>query len=228
MQAKCAFVVPAAGIGSRFGSHVPKQYAQIHGKSVLEHTLNALHQALPDAPIVVAKSSQDHYFDRISLDYPVITCEGGSTRAHSVLNALKTLPHSVEWVLVHDGARCCVEVKDIENLVHQCTSQNQSGMLVAPSTDTLKQVKEGMVQTTIDRTLIYRALTPQMFKKDQLIEAIEQAMQRGLEMTDDASALEALGYPVMAIEGRATNIKITYPEDLAFAKNHLHQEETLC
>lgn len=225
MQAKLAFVVPAAGSGSRFESELPKQYHKIDELTVIEHTLSAL--APFEHPIVVALSPNDKVFE--TLEYPqslVTTVKGGDARADSVLSALMHLKKTSnpDWVLVHDAARPCVFYEDIENLIEACLSQDKGGLLVAPSIDTLKFMDGTEVAATLDRSQIRRALTPQMFKLDELIQAMEHAQDKQLNVTDEASCMEAVGYQPVTVECLSANIKITVPHDLQVAKVLIEEE----
>lgn len=222
-------VVPAAGVGKRMGGSVPKQYLNIAGQPVLQHTLERLLAVERISGVVVALSADDGYWPDLpaSTHARVIRAKGGQERADSVLSALNTLSLQAspeDWVLVHDAARPCVTVADINRLIDTLTAHAVGGILAVPVSDTLKQVESFTVTATVDRTHIWRAQTPQMFRLDALRQALVLAREHGLVVTDEASALELQGYRPAIVEGRADNIKITHPEDLILATFYLEQQ----
>ncbi len=224
-------VVPAAGVGKRMRARRPKQYLQLAGSSVLERTLSRLLQADVFQGIAVAVSSGDPYWPELAVSGNplVITAEGGRERANSVLNALQALHGQAsdnDWVLVHDAARPCLTTSDIHLLIETLQDEPVGGILALPSPDTLKHVEDGSITATIDRSRVWRALTPQMFRYGMLRAALQSAAageQRGA-VTDEASALEMQGLQPKIVEGRSDNIKITRPEDLALANFYLEQQ----
>jgi len=224
----CWAVVPAAGAGKRMQAALPKQYLVLNGKPVIEHTLARLLQSAVFQAVAVAISQDDPYWPElpISKHANVITAPGGKERADSVLSALKALQDRAadeDWVLVHDAARPCITVQDILRLVDALKDHPVGGILALPSHDTLKQVRNAGIIGSIDRTSIWRALTPQMFRYRMLKEALQQAAGNPL-ITDEASALEILGLQPAIVEGRPDNIKITRPEDLALAQFYMGQQ----
>ncbi|MDA0631095.1 MAG: 2-C-methyl-D-erythritol 4-phosphate cytidylyltransferase [Proteobacteria bacterium] len=222
-------VVPAAGLGRRMAAEVPKQYLQIAGVTLLEHTLRALLDCAQLRGLVVALDPGDRRPDGIALlsDPRVMTALGGANRAESVrsgLALLETMAEPDDWVLVHDAARPCLPLEVLMAFIDTITSTAVGGLLAQPSTDTLKQVDgDGMVASTLDRSTIWRAQTPQMFRLRILCSAFDQARNAGLRVTDEASAVEAAGHPVQIIEGPASNIKVTVPDDLELVKVHLRR-----
>lgn len=220
-------IVPAAGIGSRMNSAIPKQYISLHGQSILSHTLNKLANVEQISAIYVALSPSDEYFNTLNINHSQIkTVEGGETRAQSVLNALNALKATPPiWVLVHDAARPLVEIKDINTLLEACFSQNQGGILAAKVRDTIKQGAK-LVETTIPREQLWQALTPQVFKYNELLNALTDALNAEVNITDEASAMEWANQPVQLIAGRSDNIKITTPEDIQLANFLLAQQLT--
>jgi len=135
-----------------------------------------------------------------------------------------------QWVLVHDAARPCVTHEDIDKLIEQCLGNNCGGILAVPVVDTMKlatesTVNETSVSETVERTHLWHAFTPQMFKVKELKQAIEQAQDKGLVITDESSAIEYAGLPSLLVSGRRDNIKITRPEDLALASFYLEQQQ---
>lgn len=224
-------IVPAAGVGKRMLASCPKQYLTINNQTILSHTVNRLLSHKNIAKVVLALSDDDGYFAKTSLiDNPnVIRVSGGKERVDSVLSGLRTVDEN-QWVLVHDAARPCVTHDDIDKLIEQCLASNTGGLLAAPVVDTMKRstvhnANEVMsVSKTIERSCLWHALTPQMFKAQELKQAIEQAQRKGLAITDESSAIEYAGLPSLLISGRRDNIKITRPEDLALASFYLSQQ----
>lgn len=214
-------VIPAAGIGSRMQAACPKQYLKVADKTILELTLNCFLQHPGLRGAVLALATHDHWWPQLSCaDNPLIsTVEGGAERANSVLNALMALSASGadkdDWVLVHDAARPLLERPDLDRLLSTLAQDPVGGLLAVPARDTLKQVTaDGHVVTSIDRSVIWHALTPQMFRLGLLQENLTAALAAGAAVTDESSALEWGGYAPRVVEGSANNIKITRPEDL--------------
>lgn len=212
------------------GGHCPKQYLMLQGKTVLQHTLERL-ASLPLAGIVICLAENDPYWEQLSLNLPVplIRAIGGTERCHSVLNGLKTLKSqavATDWVLVHDAARPCVRVADMQKLMDQLADHPVGGLLAIPVRDTMKRTKAGTtsVQETVNRTDLWHALTPQMFRLQPLMTALEMALARGAVVTDDAQAMEQQGLQPILVEGHADNIKITHPQDLQLAELFLTQQ----
>ena len=222
-------VVPAAGIGTRMGAACPKQYLSLAGKTVIENTLERL-LALPDiAGMVLALSADDPYWDRLPLaQHPVIhRIPGGAERCHSVLNALEFLSIKAspdDWVLVHDAARPCVSLRNIIELIEAIKDHPVGGILGVPVSDTLKQVEAKQIQATADRSLLWHAQTPQIFRLGLLHNCLQRALAEGKIITDESSAVEAYGYQPIMVQGRSDNIKITRPEDLAIAAMLIQQQ----
>lgn len=217
-------LVPAAGSGRRFGADIPKQYLHAAGKPLIEHALDALlsHDAIEG--VVVALSAEDPHWPRWTCLHgkPVITCVGGGERAESVLAALRALPADVAadtLVLVHDAARPNLRADDITRL-HDAAMTNADGaILAAPVRDTLKRADpDAAIAMTEPRAGIWRALTPQAFRRDLLLRALEAAHVDGVVVTDDAQAVERLGLHPKLVEGREDNLKVTTPADLVVAE----------
>ena len=229
-------VVPAAGAGKRMLSDCPKQYLMIGNECVLTHTINNLLSHPLINEVVVALSEKDEYFNELALakNPRVHKVIGGAERVNSVLKGLLS-KHVVQntWVLVHDAARPCVSHKDITALIELCTLNNCGGLLAIPVVDTIKQsneiiqcnkspnTKPTQVDKTIDRAALWQALTPQMFKTNQLIHAIEAALEQSLDITDESSAIEMAKIPSILVMGSRQNIKITRPDDLPLAAFYL-------
>ncbi len=128
-------------------------------------------------------------------------------------------------ILVHDAARPCIREEDITLLIHRLGDDEVGGLLGVPVTDTLKRVADGRVIETIDRSSLWRALTPQMFRPGMLRDALQRAVDSGQHVTDDASAMELAGFVPKMIEGHADNIKITRPQDLRLAELYMSEQE---
>jgi len=224
-------IVPAAGVGKRMLASCPKQYLEINNQSILTHTTNLLLSHSKIAKVIIVLSNGDEYFSQTGLadNSDVIRVTGGKERVDSVLNGL----HAIDiernpWVLVHDAARPCVTHDDIDKLIEQCITNNCGGLLAAQVVDTMKQSSQGhpcAVGTTIDRSNLWHAFTPQMYKTVELKQSIEQALEQGKEITDESSAIELAGLPSLLVLGRRDNIKITRPEDLALAAFYLAQQK---
>ncbi|MBL4762656.1 MAG: 2-C-methyl-D-erythritol 4-phosphate cytidylyltransferase [Gammaproteobacteria bacterium] len=224
MSERCWAVIPAAGVGRRMASATPKQYMQVAGKTVLEHTLNILLAQAEITGAIIALSEKDEYWQDLHYqsEKPLLHANGGQERFHSVLNALKTLQETAslnDWVLVHDAARPCVSSADLKRLISTVKKQNRGGLLACRVRDTMKRsgVNDRVVATE-NRENLWHALTPQMFRLGELVEAIESAIAGQVDMTDDASAMELFGYQPLLVEGSHANIKITHPEDLLVAE----------
>lgn len=215
-------IVPAAGIGSRMQTDRPKQYLELHGKTVLEHTLNTLLSYPPIQRIIVAVAKEDPYLSRLALiHHPKISVvEGGAERADSVLSGLRQITEEDAWVMVHDAARPCLSHSDLDNLLK---IQDDNGAILAiPATDTIKRADTNkQIQETEDRSCLWLAQTPQFFKAALLRKALEKALQKSLSITDEASAMELDGFRPHLVAGRSDNLKITRPEDLALAEFYL-------
>lgn len=223
-------IVPAAGSGLRFGGPVPKQYVYLGGKAIIQHSIERLLEVVDE--IILAISDDDEYWGDlpISGDPRIRTISGGKTRAESVQNALNSIENASpnDWVLIHDAVRPLVKREDMENLIEQLskTDEQNGGLLAKPIYDTVKRANtDDFVAKTENRDGLWTAQTPQMFRYQLLTKALSAA-GRSPEITDEALAMEAAGYSVKLIEGSQTNIKITRPDDLAFAKLVLEQTKS--
>ena len=226
-------VVPAAGVGKRFGSAIPKQYLTLRHQCVGEHTLQRLLQVAAIEKIVVCLSAEDHTFSQLAVaaDPRIMTTLGGAERCHSVLHGLHALASEAsdnDWVLVHDVARPCIRPLDIRNLLHQVQTENAiGGILANPVRDTMKRANAHRhITDTVSRDHLWHALTPQMFPLGLLRTAIEAALADNAIVTDEASAIERLGHQPLLVEGHPDNIKITHPQDLLLAALFIQQQET--
>jgi len=227
-------IIPAAGAGVRMGADTPKQYLTLAGKTVLEHSLDVLLACKGITRVVLMLSAADERWMQIQERYKdsrVETAIGGAERCHSVLNGLEFLASAAgsdDWVLVHDAARPCVRKQDIEMLMSRLEDDSVGGLLGMPVADTKKLVDaDGAVMQTVKRDGLWRALTPQMFRLGPLRHALQQAIDSGVMVTDDAAAMEMAGFQPRMVEGHADNIKITRPGDLSLAEFYLQSRESL-
>lgn len=223
-------ILPAAGVGSRMQADRPKQYLPLQGRLLIDHTLQRMLSYPCFAQLVLVLSPDDPYWP--SSDYAgdsrIIRAAGGAERCHSVLNglaALDGLAAADDWVVVHDVARPCLRHSDLDKLLSSLT--DPGAILASPVRDTMKRgrIEAGqvMIDHTVEREQLWHALTPQVFRYAQLQQALQTCLARGLTVTDEASALEQLGLSPRLVEGRADNIKVTRPEDLALASLFLTQ-----
>ncbi|MFY2764200.1 2-C-methyl-D-erythritol 4-phosphate cytidylyltransferase [Arenimonas sp. MALMAid1274] len=222
-------VVPAAGRGSRFGGERPKQYLSLAGRTLLEHSLRAVlsHDDVDGVMVALSPDDRDWPGWRDLGGKPVLTCIGGAERADSVLAGLQALPGTVsedQWVLVHDAARPCLRALDLARLLTVGQADPVGALLAAPVRDTLKRAdRVGRSQSTEPRDWLWRALTPQLFRRGGLTRALEAALRAGVRVTDEAMAMERLGLKPCLVEGSEDNIKVTTPADLALAEFILAQ-----
>jgi 2-C-methyl-D-erythritol 4-phosphate cytidylyltransferase len=223
-------LIPCAGQGTRaIGDKVvqgaeaplPKQYQPIAGLPMVQHTLQAFAQVPRIASCLVVVAPEDPFFNAQPGAYEVAAC-GGASRAATVLNGLeqlaKTGAEPDDWVLVHDAARCLVSAELIDRLIDACQCDPVGGLLAQPLPDTLKQGLDGRVQATVERSGKWLAQTPQMFRLGALTQALKMAETLGETVTDEASAMEAVGLAPQLVRGSAHNFKVTYPEDFVLAE----------
>jgi 2-C-methyl-D-erythritol 4-phosphate cytidylyltransferase/2-C-methyl-D-erythritol 2,4-cyclodiphosphate synthase len=224
-------VMPAAGSGSRFGGDAPKQYTPLAGRTVLEWALAPFLADTHCAHIVVALAADDSAFEPLARRLGALhgarlsSVTGGAQRSQSVRNALGALASRAaadDWVLVHDAARPCLSAQDLERLLRSASSHAVGGLLAVPAADTLKRARGGatsdpVVGDTVERSGLWRALTPQMFRYGRLCAALDAAHTAGRWPTDEAQALEWQGEQPLLVAGAATNFKITTGADLALA-----------
>lgn len=216
-------VLPAAGAGRRMESGLPKQYLQIQGKTILEHSLGCLLSSPQVAGAVVVLHPDDDYYATLNFTHvkPVITVGGGAERSDSVLNALRvlaTLPTPPTWAVIHDAARPCLPPTDLERLLRAGLFHPDGALLAFPCRDTMKRADDGQrVATTVARDRLWHALTPQLFPLRILIQAHQKLLDDDVAMTDDAMAMEYSGYHPRLVAGSELNIKVTRPDDLVLA-----------
>jgi len=215
-------LIPAAGIGERMGGDGPKQYVSLAGKPMLQHVLETFAGAPQIAHTFVVVSADDGYIAQVPLSQrtTVLRC-GGATRRASVTNGLAAIAAEVcadDWILVHDAARPGVTVALIDQLIAAVKDDPVGGLLAVPVVDTIKRGDaDGRAGMTVERASLWAAQTPQMFRYAQLQNALQQAG----EVTDEASAIEALGLRPLLVEGSARNFKVTLPQDRLLAELYL-------
>jgi len=217
-------VIPAAGIGARMKSDIPKQYLQIEDQTILEYSINRFLEHSKVYKVVVALNSTDDFWKKLPYqDNPrVVTTIGGDNRVDSVLAGLKKIQSfedtDHDWVLVHDAARPCLASQHIDDLIQSKESSPDGAILAVGAIDTVKRSNSRQViDKTIDREHVWLAQTPQFFPLRTLRKAIEEAIAAGNTVTDEASAMELAGYHPALVIGSRKNIKITEEEDLLLA-----------
>jgi len=216
----CHALVPAAGGGARMGAECPKQYLTLAGQPLIRHALATLCAVPAIERVYVVLAPDDHQWpggDDRAGKLRVLRC-GGATRAESVGNGLAAMAHEVDtedWVLVHDAARACLTVAHVETLIREVGDDPVGGILAVPVADTLKRAQaDGRIAATVPREGLWQAQTPQMFRLGMLARALRMAPA----VTDEASAIEALGLQPKLVAADATNLKVTYPLDLRLAE----------
>jgi 2-C-methyl-D-erythritol 4-phosphate cytidylyltransferase len=225
-------LIPAAGVGRRFGAEVPKQYLDLAGRPVIDHAIGALLGHPDIVGCVVVLGSEDGWWADTSgyAGHPAVHhAPGGAERCHSVRNGLDVLARLADdddWVLVHDAARPCLRRADLDTLLAALADEPVGALLAVPIADTVKRAGAGRVDATVPRSDLWRAYTPQVFRLGLLRRALDHAEAEALVVTDDASAVELLGLRPRLIEGHTDNIKITRPEDLPLAAFFLGQRRT--
>lgn len=226
-SARYYVVIPCAGFGSRAGTALPKQYEPIAGMPMVVHTLRAFSQVTRLTQGVLVVATDDEQMSAVLTKYPhplyASLYQGGTTRAASVkagvTSLLKLGAELTDWVLVHDAARCLVTPEQINALIDACANDEVGGLLAHKVADTLKAESNGRVTQTVDRSDKWQAQTPQMFRIGTLLKALDQAGER---VTDEASAIEALGLSPLLVSADSHNFKVTYPEDFALAESILN------
>ena len=221
-------IIAAAGMGSRMASDRPKQFLHLSGTPIIFHTLARFEQCDSIQEVIVVLPAEEaanfltlagkHGLRKLSRVVP-----GGTTRADSVKRGLLAIRAATAGVVaVHDGVRPFVTVQEIDSVVAAAEADG-AAILVAPVTDTIKQVTDSSVVNTLDRTGLRRALTPQCFRYDLLRRAYEQADVNDPSLTDESALVEKIGVRVTTIEGNSRNIKITTPQDLLIAETFLKE-----
>jgi 2-C-methyl-D-erythritol 4-phosphate cytidylyltransferase len=220
--------MPASGIGGRMKSEIPKQYLKLgNDLTIMDQCLKTLLEVDKITGFVIALSEKDTlfkssiYFNHSKM---IATTKGGKERFNSVLNALNSLAKIAkpnDWILVHDSVRPCVKKIDIEMLINEVSNHQTGGILAANVVDTIKQVAIDGKVSTIDRSKLFKAQTPQMFRYGVLKDALENAVKLNHNITDESEAIENLGYSIKIVVGSSSNIKITQIDDLEQANHYL-------
>ena len=226
-------IIPAAGIGSRMQTAKPKQYLQLENKTILEHTLSCFLEYPHFDEVYVGLSPEDIYFEEYGLKRleGVKTFQGGKERADTVLNGLEFISDKAEdhdWVWVHDAARPCLSRQEISLLIDELKHAESGLVLGVPVSDTLKRVSArkdlsvlSSITETVDRAGLWRAMTPQVFRYAELRDALKYCIDKGLVVTDEASAIEKIGRSAFMVHGFEQNIKVTLPADLVKVEEYL-------
>jgi 2-C-methyl-D-erythritol 4-phosphate cytidylyltransferase len=224
-------LIPAAGHGTRFGGVMLKQYLPVCGKPVLAHSIKVFQFHPLVSSITVVLAEDDQWFESAVglLAATVKTVIGGDTRAQSVRNGLRYIAENyseTDWVLVHDAARPCLSPSRLEKFLEQGLESADGAILAMPVGDTLKRAGDSQeIVSTVDRSELWAAQTPQLFHVGALAEAIDAAQDAGCELTDEASAMEFVGVRPLLVKGSSANIKITHSSDLAIAEALLARKE---
>lgn len=220
-------IIPAAGSGQRMSSQIPKQYLALHGKPIISYAVNIMLNAGCFEKIIVPINDNDLHWEQLGFQNHRKICPiiGGEERSHSVLNALQALSHEADdndWILVHDAVRPCLQLSDLNKLIEAVTDHKVGGLLGIPVRDTIKRVAEdSQVAATIDRSQLWCAYSPQMFRYGVLYKALQTVIANNFTVTDEASALEYIGERPKMVRGRFDNIKVTFAEDLFYAEQLL-------
>ena len=221
-------IMPASGMGKRMKSETPKQYLKLsNGLTIIDQCLKTLLKVDVISGFVIALSEKDTLFkSSIYSNHSkmLASAKGGKERFNSVLNALNSLAKIAkpnDWILVHDSVRPCVKKIDIEMLINEVSNHQTGGILATGVVDTIKQVAINGKVSTIDRSKLFKAQTPQMFRYGVLKDALENAVKLNHNITDESEAIENLGYSIKIVIGSSSNIKITQIDDLELANHYL-------
>ncbi|ANZ22619.1 2-C-methyl-D-erythritol 4-phosphate cytidylyltransferase [Buchnera aphidicola (Diuraphis noxia)] len=224
LKLKIIAIVPAAGIGSRMQSSLPKQYIKIKNFTILEYTLHTLLLHPNIVKIIVSLHKEDKYFYKlpVSSHFRIIPVIGGKDRINSVLSGLK-IKTNAHWVIIHDAVRPCLSYQDLDRLISIVKKKPIGAILARPVSDTIKYSDKKGKKTlyTLNRNHLWHALTPQLFQINVLKNCLKNVIKNKINVTDEASALEYYGYNPLLIIGNSRNIKITCPEDLSIAEFYL-------
>ena len=234
-ESSCHVLIPSAGTGSRFGHSTPKQYQWLAGKSVIDYSVDLFTNLTEINTIWVAVSSESNTPLANQSKKIHLVPTGGDTRSQTVLNTLNLMIDrgiSInDWVLVHDAARPGLSVQDVQRLIATVIDKEDciGGILALPISDTVKKAKpsSNSIDATISRDHLWSAQTPQMFRIGNLKKAIEQAINQGIMITDESSAIEAAGMSPILVMGSIENFKITYQQDLLLMKKMINEQTTI-
>ncbi len=239
-MAYTTLIIPAAGQGTRFGGMVPKQFTPVEGKPLLFWTLEAVLRArfADHAVVVLPRGDFPRYRSMVASWYREFeekgvissdgemftTIPGGAERQESVWLGLRALPDNTEWVVIHDGARPLAS-PELFSRVIEGAKMVGAAIAATRTSDTVKRTTDGtLIAETLDRSTIWLAQTPQVFKRSLIVRAYEEAIEHHLWGTDDASLVERLAHPVAIVEGEPLNLKITTPQDLEWLSWHLQKK----
>lgn len=219
---KLAVVIPAGGVGTRFGTRLPKQFIKLGRAPILTETVG--HFARHPAVIAIVVAAPEIHVERtrralarVTRRAPVTVVQGGGMRQDSVWLALQAVPRDADMIVVHDAVRPLI-TRGLIDAVVGAGAEAGAAICALPITETVKRVRQGVVETTLDRSELWAVQTPQAFRAAVLREAHEKARRDGVVGTDDAMLVERLGHPVRVVCGLAENVKITTPEDLRRAR----------
>jgi len=217
-----AVVIPAGGVGSRFGARTPKQFLRLGTMPILAATVQhfARHPAVRAVVVAAPEpwvTRAGRILGRVVTRTPLTVVAGGRTRQDSVWLALQAAPEDVEIIVVHDAVRPMITRRLVDTVVRAAAAEG-AAICALPLTETVKRVRAERVEATLDRSELWAVQTPQAFRADLLREAHEKARRDGVVGTDDAMLVERLGHPVRVVRGLAENVKITTPEDLRRAR----------
>ena len=224
-------LIPAAGRGTRYGGDILKQYLPIAGKPVINYAIRALKFHPMVSSVTVITAEDDKLFETAagSMSAHITRVTGGDTRAQSVRNGLRFLSRhysASDWVLVHDAARPCLSDASLDRLLEKGLGTDDGAILAMPVGDTLKRAGDaGEIVSTLDRSALWAAQTPQLFRVGVLADAIDAAHEAGRALTDEASAMEFVGIKPLLVMGSSANIKITHSSDLAIAEALFSRKE---
>ena len=225
----CWAVIPATGTGSRMRADRPKQYLPLGSKTIIEQTLDNLLAFPAIQGAVLVLHPDDRHWSRLAYrhDKPIVTCHGGDQRFHSVLNGLQELSERIAEdaiVMIHDAVRPFVLHEDLDRLLQTVQQSDDGAILAVPVADTLKLAQDSdKISHTTSRDNLWRAYTPQAFRLQLIQQALVHVIEQGLQVTDDASAMEQLGFHPHLVNSDNLNIKITHPGDLPLAELLLQQ-----
>lgn len=237
MRDKVWAIVPAAGSGQRFSSTTPKQYCAVLGKPIIEHTLERVLAIPAIVGVVVSLARKDERWKNLAISkHPKVkSVTGGKERCHSVMQALEHLKQQhipeTAWVLIHDVNRPCLSIKHVNLLLKTVCQMRRNhvygGLLGVPIRDTVKRLNAmRAVKETVDRADLWLAHTPQVFRFDILYEAMQRALLDNYFVTDEAAAIERIGYYPLMVQDSEENIKLTYPDDLKVITEILARQQT--
>jgi 2-C-methyl-D-erythritol 4-phosphate cytidylyltransferase len=218
-----AAIICAAGPGRRFGGKRHKQFVDIAGRAAFLRSVELFSNREDVKQILLAIPQEDEEIVKIRyganltlFNVKLLIC--GATRFETVGKALQLLKDDIELVAIHDAARCCVTAKWVDDVI-KTASKTGAAILACPVTATLKEAKDGCIIKNVDRNGLYEAQTPQVFEVKLLKQSREKAPKTDTEkITDDSQLVEALGHKVSIVETDSSNIKITYPADVAIAE----------